>query len=129
MQASERSGTALVVAVIKHAYCSPSQILNSRDFQEGISIFEIRIDRIARRCILLRMGLKNHFKGAKLIRMSSGDYCIVRDLGLVPGGKGMRHHDNLLTLTFTGIAARLVGSWLSSAADSDRGLFARFLRQ
>ena len=55
------------------------------------------------------MGLKKHFKGAKLIRMSNGDYCIVRDLGLVPGGKGMRHHENLLRLTLTGIAVTLVG--------------------
>jgi hypothetical protein len=25
--------------------------------------------------------------------MSSGRYCVVRDLGLVKGGKGMRHHE------------------------------------
>jgi hypothetical protein len=25
--------------------------------------------------------------------MSSGRYCLVRDLGLVKGGKGMRHHE------------------------------------
>ncbi|RDV05860.1 hypothetical protein DXH78_12940 [Undibacter mobilis] len=39
--------------------------------------------------------------------MSNGDYCLVRPLGLVPGGKGMRHHENLLRLTATGIASKL----------------------
>jgi hypothetical protein len=29
--------------------------------------------------------------------MSSGTYCIIRDLGLVKGGKGMRHHEVLVT--------------------------------
>src|SRR5882757_8965651 len=33
------------------------------------------------------------FKGCRLARMSSGRYCVVRDLGLVKGGKGMRHHE------------------------------------
>ena len=33
------------------------------------------------------------FKGCRLARMSSGRYCLVRDLGLVKGGKGMRHHE------------------------------------
>jgi len=31
--------------------------------------------------------------GCRLARMSSGRYCLVRDLGLVKGGKGMRHHE------------------------------------
>ena len=33
------------------------------------------------------------FKGCRLARISSGRYCLVRDLGLVKGGKGMRHHE------------------------------------
>ena len=33
------------------------------------------------------------FEGCRLARMSSGRYCLVRDLGLVKGGKGMRHHE------------------------------------
>ena len=32
-------------------------------------------------------------KVCRLARMSSGRYCLVRDLGLVKGGKGMRHHE------------------------------------
>ncbi|MFN3659207.1 MAG: hypothetical protein ACK4UO_18325 [Pseudolabrys sp.] len=40
--------------------------------------------------------------------MANGDYCLVRPLGLVRGGKGMKHHENLLRLTPGGIAA---GVW------------------
>jgi hypothetical protein len=43
--------------------------------------------------------VRNHFKGAKFARMSSGTYCIIRDLGLVKGGKGMRHHEVLVTFS------------------------------
>ena len=32
--------------------------------------------------------------------MSSGTYCVIRDLGLVKGGKGMRHHEVLVTFSF-----------------------------
>ena len=40
--------------------------------------------------------VRDHLRGAKFARMSSGTYCIVRDLGLVKGGKGMRHHEVLV---------------------------------
>ena len=43
--------------------------------------------------------VRNHFHGAKFARMSSGTYCIIRDLGLVKGGKGMRHHEVLVTFS------------------------------
>ncbi len=33
------------------------------------------------------------FENCRLARMSDGHYCIVRDLGLVKGGKGMKHHE------------------------------------
>lgn len=46
-------------------------------------------------------------KDVELVRMSNGDYCLVRPLGLVPGGKGMRHQENLLRLTPGGIASKL----------------------
>jgi hypothetical protein len=36
--------------------------------------------------------VRNHLLGAKFARMSSVAYCVIRDLGLVKGGKGMRHH-------------------------------------
>lgn len=49
------------------------------------------------------MGLRAYFKDAQLVRMSNGDYCLVRPLGLVRGGKGMKHHENLLRLTPKGM--------------------------
>lgn len=52
----------------------------------------------------VRMGVRGYFKDAQLVRMSNGDYCLVRPLGLVRGGKGMKHHENLLRLTPAGIA-------------------------
>jgi hypothetical protein len=35
--------------------------------------------------------------------MSSGQYCLIRDLGLVKGGKGLRHHEVVLQLSCRGI--------------------------
>ena len=35
--------------------------------------------------------------------MSSGQYCLIRDLGLVKGGKGLRHHEVVLQLSARGI--------------------------
>jgi hypothetical protein len=43
------------------------------------------------------------FKGCRLARMSSGHYCLIRDLGLVKGGKGLRHHEVALELTWRGL--------------------------
>ena len=43
--------------------------------------------------------VRKYFQGAKFARMSSGTYCIIRDLGLVKGGKGMRHHEVLVTFS------------------------------
>ena len=39
-------------------------------------------------------------KGVRLARMSSGTWCLVRDLGLVKGGKGMRHFEPVVTFSF-----------------------------
>jgi hypothetical protein len=40
-----------------------------------------------------------YFRDAHLARMSDGTYCVIRDLGLVKGGKGMRHHEVLMTMS------------------------------
>jgi hypothetical protein len=48
----------------------------------------------------------SRFHGSRLVRMSSGTYCLVRDLGLVKGGKGLRHHETLLTFSLRGILSR-----------------------
>ena len=47
------------------------------------------------------------FKGCRLARMSSGRYCVVRDLGLVKGGKGMRHHEVVFALSLRELLKRL----------------------
>jgi hypothetical protein len=46
--------------------------------------------------------VRNQFRGARLARMSSGDYCVIRDLGLVKGGKGLRHHEVVVKLSWKG---------------------------
>lgn len=56
----------------------------------------------------------------KVVRMSSGRYCLIRDLGLVKGGKGLRHHELLLVLSWRGI--------LQFAAAKVRNRAARSLR-
>jgi len=43
------------------------------------------------------------FKNTRLAKMSSGHYCVIRDLGLVKGGKGLRHHEVVLDLTWLGV--------------------------
>jgi hypothetical protein len=35
--------------------------------------------------------------------MSSGRYCLIRDLGLVKGGKGLRHHEVVLEVSWLGL--------------------------
>ena len=52
--------------------------------------------------------VRHHFKGSKLARMSNGTYCVIRDLGLVKGGKGMRHHEVLVTFSL-GALGRSIG--------------------
>ena len=54
--------------------------------------------------------VRNYFQGAKFARMSSGTYCIIRDLGLVKGGKGMRHHEVLITFS-----PRALRRWIVTA--------------
>ena len=39
--------------------------------------------------------------------MSSGRYCVVRDLGLVKGGKGMRHHEVVIAFSLREVLKRL----------------------
>ncbi len=42
--------------------------------------------------------LKARLRDCRLVRMSSGDWCLVRDLGLVKGGKGLKHHDVVMAI-------------------------------
>jgi hypothetical protein len=67
--------------------------------------------------------VRNYFENSKLARMSSGHYCIIRDLGLVKGGKGLRHHEVVLELTFRGLVRFLVRSAQSKEAPSPEKAF------
>jgi len=40
--------------------------------------------------------------------MSSGQYCLIRDLGPVKGGKGLRHHEVILDLSWRGLLRLLI---------------------
>lgn len=55
--------------------------------------------------MLARMG---RFAQTRWARMSNGRYCLIRDLGLVKGGKGLRHHEVVLTLSLRGIIRFLI---------------------
>jgi hypothetical protein len=55
--------------------------------------------------MLARMG---RFAQTRWARMSGGQYCLIRDLGLVKGGKGLRHHEVVLTLSWSGILRFLI---------------------
>jgi hypothetical protein len=39
--------------------------------------------------------------------MSSGRYCLIRDLGLVKGGKGLKHHEVLIAFTLRDLSKRV----------------------
>ena len=47
------------------------------------------------------------FRDCRLARMSDGHYCIVRDLGPVKGGKGMKHHEVVVDFNLRGMAKLL----------------------
>jgi hypothetical protein len=61
--------------------------------------------------------VRNYFKEARLVRMSDGSRCLVRDLGPVKGGKGMKHHDGVRPLSLRGLinaarpAAKTASDW------------------
>jgi hypothetical protein len=44
------------------------------------------------------------FKNCHLARMSDGHYCIIRDLGPVKGGKGLKHHEVVVDFTWRALA-------------------------
>ncbi len=63
------------------------------------------------------------FRNCCLARMSDGHYCFVRDLGLVKGGKGMKHHEVIVDFSrrgmvqfFKRVLARSPGNYQSEDA-------------
>jgi hypothetical protein len=57
---------------------------------------------------------------SKIVRMSNGRYCLIRDLGLVKGGKGLRHHELLLELSWRGIFQFALAKIRNRAAKGSR---------
>jgi len=53
------------------------------------------------------MHSRDMFENCRLARMSDGHYCIVRDLGLVKGGKGMKHHEVVVDFNRRGMMTLL----------------------
>ena len=47
------------------------------------------------------------WKNCRFARMCSGRYCLIRDLGLVKGGKGLRHHEVLVAFSVRAALQRL----------------------
>jgi hypothetical protein len=43
--------------------------------------------------------------------MSSGRYSVIRDLGLVKGGKGLRHHEVVLMVSWRGVVQFALKGW------------------
>lgn len=58
-------------------------------------------------------------EGVRLARMSSGAWCLVRDLGLVKGGKGMRHFEPVATFTFRAFFRYLRNLVVRQVADEE----------
>lgn len=47
--------------------------------------------------------VRSYFKDARLARMSDGALYLVRDLGPVKGGKGMKHHEMIMPMSVRGL--------------------------
>ena len=77
-----------------------------------------RFDEIARRCII--PNAMAYFKDCRLARMSSGRYCLIRDLGPVKGGKGLKHHEVVVDFTLRGFVRSLWQSWQKAAISPER---------
>jgi hypothetical protein len=62
------------------------------------------------------------FKDCRLARMSSGRYCLIRDLGLVKGGKGLKHHEVLIAFSLQAALQRIQAALLHNAASPGMSL-------
>src|SRR5690349_3866126 len=45
----------------------------------------------------------SRFKNCRFARMSDGHYCLLSNLGLVKGGKGLRHHEVVIDFNWHGM--------------------------
>ena len=59
---------------------------------------------------------KRMFVDLRLVRMSDGHFALVRDLGLVKGGRGLRQHEALVSLNAQAVS---ITSWMRAARSRD----------
>ena len=64
--------------------------------------------------------LRKYRDGVRLARMSSGTWCLVRDLGLVKGGKGMRHFEPIVTFSVRALGGYLRNAFSREIDDRDK---------
>ncbi len=64
--------------------------------------------------------LKRIFVDVRLVRMSDGHFAVIRDLGLVKGGRGLRRHEMVLSLHAQTVTAPILRKVMKS-----RGLLAK----
>jgi hypothetical protein len=49
---------------------------------------------------------KSYFRNCRLARMSNGEVCLIRDQGLVKGGRGLKHHEVLIVFSIRWLATK-----------------------
>ena len=49
---------------------------------------------------------KSYFRNCRLACMSNGEVCLIRDQGLVKGGRGLKHHEVLIVFSIRWLAAK-----------------------
>jgi hypothetical protein len=72
---------------------------------------------------------RTYFKNCRLARMSNGEYCLIRDQGLVKGGRGLKHHETLIVFSIRGIATKIVNSSQQKKSTSAISVFGNALRR
>jgi hypothetical protein len=72
---------------------------------------------------------KNYFRNCRVARMSNGEYCLIRDQGLVKGGRGLKHHETLIVFSVRGVAAKIVNSRKPKKSAAAISFFGNALRR
>jgi len=72
---------------------------------------------------------RNYFRNCRLARMSNGEYCLIRDQGLVKGGRGLKHHETLIVFSVRGFAAKIVNPRKPKKSVSAISFFGNALRR
>jgi hypothetical protein len=70
---------------------------------------------------------RNYFRNCRIARMSNGEYCLIRDQGLVKGGRGLKCHETLIVFSIRGIAAKFRPSPPADRMRGDGSLLRRWV--